>query len=185
MMTTESSSGRKKADESVSVNRREQILEAAVVVFAENGYYRATTAQVAEKVGISQPYVFKVFKNKEELFVASLERAFEWIIRSFQGVEGTADQVLKESIKVYELLMETHPNEIILQVQGLGIRDEVIRETMQKGMLEITNLVHEKFVAAGIEQPEVEVSTFMANGMLCNISMALGMPALKPKHRKE
>ncbi|CAH1058406.1 TetR/AcrR family transcriptional regulator [Paenibacillus pseudetheri] len=184
-MTTESSSGRKKSDESVSVNRREQILEAAVVVFAENGYYRATTAQVAEKVGISQPYVFKVFKNKEELFVASLERAFERIIRSFQGVEAPADQVLKESIKVYELLMKTHPNEIILQVQGLGIRDEVIRETMKKGMLEITNLVHEKFVAAGIEQPEVEVSTFMANGMLCNISMALGMPELKPKHRTE
>ncbi|HBS46575.1 MAG TPA: hypothetical protein DEA91_22745 [Paenibacillus sp.] len=50
---------------------------------------------------ISQPYVFKVFKNKEELFVASLERAFERIIRSFQGVEAPADQVLKESIKVY------------------------------------------------------------------------------------
>ncbi|MEK4061424.1 MULTISPECIES: TetR/AcrR family transcriptional regulator [Paenibacillus] len=181
-MNKQSSTVRSKTDEATSVNRREQILEAAVVVFAELGYYRATTAQVAERVGISQPYIFKLFKNKEELFVAALDRAFERIIRTFKSVEAPVDQLLAETIRVYEQLMETHPNEILLQVQALGIRDEMILRAMQKGMLEVTSLVKGKFVAAGMEHPEVEVSTFMANGMLCNISMALGMPELKPKH---
>lgn len=177
-----SSTPRAKSDEATAVNRREQILEAAVIVFAEHGYYRATTAQVAEKVGISQPYIFKLFKNKEELFVAALDRAFERIIRTFAGVEAPADQLLAESIRAYEQLMETHPNEILLQVQAFGIRDDLILGSMQKGMLEVTNVVKSKFVAAGMKHPEVEVSTFMANGMLCNIAMALGMPELKPKH---
>jgi AcrR family transcriptional regulator len=181
-MNKQSSTVRTKTDEATSVNRREQILEAAVVVFAELGYYRATTAQVAERVGISQPYIFKLFKNKEELFVAALDRAFERIIRTFKSVEAPADQLLAATIRIYEQLMETHPNEILLQVQALGIRDEMILRAMQKGMLEVTNLVKGKFVAAGIEHPEVEVSTFMANGMLCNIAMALEMPELKPKH---
>ncbi|AIQ21147.1 transcriptional regulator [Paenibacillus sp. FSL H7-0357] len=181
-MNKQSSTVRSKTAEATSVNRREQILEAAVVVFAELGYYRATTAQVAERVGISQPYIFKLFKNKEELFVAALDRAFERIIRTFKSVEAPADQLLEETIRVYEQLMETHPNEILLQVQALGIRDEMILHAMQKGMLEVTSLVMGKFVAAGMEHPEVEVSTFMANGMLCNIAMALGMPELKPKH---
>ncbi|NUU62956.1 TetR/AcrR family transcriptional regulator [Paenibacillus agri] len=184
-MSKESTTTRGKADESPSINRREQILEAAVVVFAEHGYYRATTAQVAEKVGISQPYVFKVFKNKEELFIAALERSFERIVQAFQGVKASADTLLQEAIRTYELLMETHPNEIILQVQALGIRDELIRQTMQGGMSRVTSLVEGKFIAAGMPQPEVLVSSFMANGMLCNIAMALEMPQLKPKHPKE
>ncbi|WP_150269945.1 TetR/AcrR family transcriptional regulator [Paenibacillus tepidiphilus] len=173
---------RSKSDEATAANRREQILEAAVIVFAEHGYYRATTAQVAEKVGISQPYIFKLFRNKEELFVAALERAFERIIRTFKAIVAPADQLLAETIRSYEQLMETHPNEILLQVQALGIRDQPILQTMQNGMLAVTDLVKSKFVDAGIRNPEVEVSTFMANGMLCNIAMALGMPDLKPKH---
>ncbi|MRN54039.1 TetR/AcrR family transcriptional regulator [Paenibacillus monticola] len=181
-MTKELNSVQPKSDEVIVVNRREQILEAAVIVFAEHGYFRATTAQVAEKVGISQPYIFKIFKNKEELFVATLERAFERITRSFKGVNAPADQIVWEAIRVYERLMETHPNEIILQVQALGIRDEAIRQVIRQGMRDITELVKQIFVTAGMEHPEVEVSTFMANGMLCNISMTLGMPELKPKH---
>lgn len=181
-MNKQSGSVRTRAEDTISVNRREQILEAAVIVFAEHGYYRATTAQVAEGVGISQPYIFKLFKNKEQLFVAALDRAFERIIHTFKGVEAPADQLLAETIRVYEQLMETHPNEILLQVQAMGIRDELILQSMQKGMLAVTNLVRGKFADAGMEHPEVEVSTFMANGMLCNIAMALGMPELKPKH---
>ncbi|NQX46391.1 TetR/AcrR family transcriptional regulator [Paenibacillus tritici] len=172
-----------KGDEAAPVNRREQILEAAVVVFAEHGYSRATTAQVAEKVGISQPYIFKLFKNKEELFIAALERAFERIIRTFSGLQAPEDRLLAEAIQVYEQLMETHPNEIILQVQAIGIRDEAIRQAMQAGILEVTRLMEGKFSAAGFAHPEVEVSTFMANGMLCNIALTLEMPELKPKHR--
>lgn len=50
-------------DEKKSVNRKAEIISAAIEVFAETGYYRATTAQVAERANISQPYVFR-FCNK-------------------------------------------------------------------------------------------------------------------------
>lgn len=42
-----------------SANRRQDIVAAAIEVFAEIGYYRATTAQVAERAAISQPYVYR------------------------------------------------------------------------------------------------------------------------------
>ncbi|WP_200412023.1 TetR/AcrR family transcriptional regulator, partial [Virgibacillus salexigens] len=41
--------------------RKEDILEAGLEVFAKRGYYNTTTALIAEKAGISQPYVFKFF----------------------------------------------------------------------------------------------------------------------------
>lgn len=44
---------------STSINRQKEIISAAIEVFAEMGYYRATTAKVAERANISQPYVFR------------------------------------------------------------------------------------------------------------------------------
>lgn len=52
-------------DTAASVNRRNDIISAAIDVFAEIGYYRATTAQVAERAEISQPYIFRFLKQKK------------------------------------------------------------------------------------------------------------------------
>lgn len=42
-------------------NRKEQIIDKAVGLFAELGYYKTTTAMVAKAVGVTQPYVFHFF----------------------------------------------------------------------------------------------------------------------------
>jgi hypothetical protein len=47
-----------------SANRRNDIVSSAIEVFAEIGYYRATTAQVAERATITQPYVYRFFTKE-------------------------------------------------------------------------------------------------------------------------
>ncbi len=51
--------------------RREQVLEAATHEFAQRGYHGAGTAAIAERAGISQPYIYALFPNKKELFLAA------------------------------------------------------------------------------------------------------------------
>ena len=58
-----------------SVNRRVDIVSAAIEVFAEIGYYRETTAKVAERAQISQPYIFRFFSTKEALLKEALEKS--------------------------------------------------------------------------------------------------------------
>ncbi|MCZ8521573.1 MULTISPECIES: TetR/AcrR family transcriptional regulator [Paenibacillus] len=176
-------SGRTAEGESASANRREDILEAAVAVFAQWGYYKATTAHVAQRAGISQPYVFKFFKTKEELFTAALQRAFARILRVFDSVHAPPERLLQEMIAAYELLMTTHHEEIVLQVHGQTIPEEGIREAMRTGIREIQAQVLAKFRGARLSDPEVLTSIFLANGMLCHVSAVLGMPELKPVHR--
>ncbi|AFC30113.1 TetR/AcrR family transcriptional regulator [Paenibacillus mucilaginosus] len=176
-------SGRTAEGEAASVSRREEILEAAVSVFAQWGYYKATTAHVAERAGISQPYVFKFFKTKEELFTAALQRAFGRIRRVFDGVQAPREALLGKMIAAYEGLMTTHHQEIVLQVHGQTIPEEGIRETMRTGLREVWSQVENKFREAGLPDPEVLTSTFMANGMLCHVSAVLGMPEIKPVHK--
>ncbi|MBD0383170.1 TetR/AcrR family transcriptional regulator [Paenibacillus sedimenti] len=161
-----------------AANRKEDILEAAVAVFAEHGYYRATTALVAQKAGISQPYVFRFFGTKEELFVAALERAFGRIYREFSRVDSTSEGLIPDLIAAYEELSEAYPNEIALQLQAMAIPEESIREAARQGWLSIRDLVLDKFTKAGIEQAEDQVVTFMARGIFCNIVAVLEVPAL-------
>ena len=55
--------------------RQEQLISAAVTAFSENGYAGTTTDQVARLAGVSQPYVIRLFRTKQELFIAAVQRA--------------------------------------------------------------------------------------------------------------
>lgn len=54
-------------------DRREQILEAAVAVFAERGYQRATVKEIAARAGIAPGTIYLYFRNKRELLLALAE----------------------------------------------------------------------------------------------------------------
>ena len=53
--------------------RKTQILEAATHVFAEKGYHRATTKEIARAAEIAEGTIYLYFKNKSELLIALLE----------------------------------------------------------------------------------------------------------------
>lgn len=162
-----------------SANRRTDIVSAAIEVFAEIGYYRATTAQVAERAAISQPYVYRFF-TKESLLVEALEVSWQRILEAFQRVIDTAspEQLEEGLIRAYEKVMESHRNEILLQMQSQTIREAPIREAMKKGMGQVQQLVENAFRQAGIADERDRTSNFLARGMLCNVSMAMDMPEL-------
>ncbi|MDR9856359.1 TetR/AcrR family transcriptional regulator [Paenibacillus sp. VCA1] len=167
-------------NEAPSVNRKEEIISAAIETFAEIGYYRATTAQVAERASISQPYIFKFFPTKEALLVAALEASWGRIVQSFKRVvESVPPSELEPAlIEAYENILADRVNEMLLQMQAQTISSEVVREEMRKGFRTVRIIVLEAFRNAGIPHPEERTLLFLARGMLCNISMALGMPEL-------
>ena len=79
--------GRKTAEE-----RREDVLEAAREDFAEHGLSGASTDAIARKAGISQPYLFRLFGTKKELFLAAIERCFAETLETFQAAAGGQDR---------------------------------------------------------------------------------------------
>ncbi|QSQ17913.1 TetR/AcrR family transcriptional regulator [Myxococcus landrumensis] len=56
-----------------SDERRRAVVAAAIKCFAEKGFYGTTTHEIAELVGISQPYLYRLYSNKEALFVAAVD----------------------------------------------------------------------------------------------------------------
>ena len=74
---------------STAAERREHLLEVALVEFASRGFVGGSTERIAKAAGISQPYVFRLFGSKLQLFLAVLERAYEKIRGEEQNLNLT------------------------------------------------------------------------------------------------
>jgi AcrR family transcriptional regulator len=57
-----------------SADRREQILDVATGLFAQQGFQGTTTKVIAEKSGVTEALIFRHFASKEELYWAVIER---------------------------------------------------------------------------------------------------------------
>ncbi len=57
-----------------AAQRREQLLDCAAKLFAERGYARATTAELARSAGVTEPIIYRHFASKRDLFIALIDR---------------------------------------------------------------------------------------------------------------
>ena len=60
--------GRQRAATDATDLQRERILQAATTLFAEQGYAATTMAQIVRKLGVTKPFVYYYFRDKQEIF---------------------------------------------------------------------------------------------------------------------
>ena len=161
--------------------RRENVIRAAIAEFAIAGYRGTTTAAIAERVGVTQPYLFRLFPDKKAIFVAALVRSAEDTRLAFKtaadGVEGgeRARQVLADA---YAQLISTRPETLLMQMQGYAAvaaaeaqGDDLIGEVVRAGWMSIWETVH---LSLGADTERT--ARFFACGMLGNTLTAIGLP---------
>lgn len=83
-----------------SVARREEILDAALIEFADRTYNAVSMERLAECAGLSKAGIYAHFKSKEEIFHALLERTTQQL-RDFQGWLPDEELTLPELVDVY------------------------------------------------------------------------------------
>jgi AcrR family transcriptional regulator len=159
---------RKSAEE-----RREDVLEAAREVFAEHGLSGASTDEIARRAGISQPYLFRLFRTKKELFLATVERCHSETRETFErAAEGKAgEQALKAMGQAYRELIRSNPNRLRAQMQTFAAcEDPDVRRVARRGFGELVAVVER---ASGADAETV--SRFFAKGMLINAVVSMGL----------
>lgn len=70
--------------------REQQIIGAAIKVFAKRGYHAASVDEIAELAGISKPMVYLYLDSKEGLFLACLRRETERLVTALRAAAGPA-----------------------------------------------------------------------------------------------
>lgn len=162
----------------VREDKKEIIIENAVAVFAEKGYYKATTALVAKAAGVTQPYVFHFFENKEELFKAVIDRAFSRIYDTFLEVQAPADKLIETMGHAFEQIIQTHRDEVLMVMQSHSISEPGIRKHCRKLFLTMFESLTLKFENAGIPNGKMTATHFIGTGLLITVAEVLELPQL-------
>ncbi len=176
---TESTSPRQRIP---AAERRDALIEAAVHEFARGGLYGTPVDRIARQVGVAQPYVFSLFANKRELFLAAVERCFERVVELFTQVASDFDpetappevDVLKAMGNAYVELLSSHRDYLMLQHQAYAAcDDEVIRDRVRTCYARLVTDVE------GLADAEPErIDEFFRYGMWLNVAAAMGVEDL-------
>jgi AcrR family transcriptional regulator len=159
---------RKSADE-----RRDDILAVAFLAFGTKGYEGTSTEDIARQAGVSQPYLFRLFGTKKQLFLAAVERVHDLTAATVEmgiaEMDDNADCGPFEAIgHAYKAAMAT-PGLLRMQMQALAAcSDPDVRRVVQEGYGRIVDRIQ----AATGSSPEV-LAGFVAKGMLLNVLAAM------------
>src|SRR5512132_3379413 len=151
---------------STAEERREEILEAARYEFAERGLHGTSTEDIARRAGISQPYVFRLFGTKKELFLASCARCMEETLETMPAaaVGKPGEPALEAMGKAYVDMLTEDPRRLMAQMHMYAAsQDDDVRRVAREGYGRLVEFVEG---ASGLDS--ARVSRFFAKGMLIN-----------------
>jgi AcrR family transcriptional regulator len=160
-----------------SEERRDQVLDAATHEFAVHGYHAASTAAIAKLAGISQPYIYALFPNKRELFLAAHSRMMDGLRATFfeaaRGIEDPHERLHAMGM-AYLPLIEANRDQLLMQMQGhAAAGDPEIGPAVAAAFRSMFDDVRR---VSGVSAEEV--TQFFACGMLLNVTTALALPEI-------
>lgn len=137
-----------------TAQRREEIVQSALKLAADNSVKKITSQAIAERVGIAQPTIFRHFKTLDAIFVA----AIEWVAGGlFKSLEGTIRTDEPADVRLHRLLerqldhISRHPGiPRLLFSERLQAESPLLKTVAQKVMGEYSQLLT-RLLAEGVE----------------------------------
>lgn len=159
---------------------RERILLAAVEEFAVRGLHGTSTETIAARAGVSQPYVFRLYGSKQQLFLEAVDRGHQRLLATFreaaaEAMESGFDPFPAMGAAYLRLLNDRA--QLLVQMQAfIAAADEPqVRSRCQAAWEELITWLETLPGAT----PET-VSGFVATGMLLDVFASIGLFDLLP-----
>ncbi len=103
--------------------RTEAILDAAIHVFTQHGYYNATVDDIAQEAGVSKGTCYQYFTGKEEIFIATMQRTLQALLAEADAAGvGAGDALAGLGLKGLTFISKYRD----IQFMFLGIVSEVM-----------------------------------------------------------
>ncbi|MEU5047132.1 TetR/AcrR family transcriptional regulator [Streptomyces griseorubiginosus] len=159
-------------------DRRESVIRAAIAEFGRCGYHGTSTKTIAERVGVSQPYLFRLFPGKKAIFLAAIQRCMDELVCTFQDAAAglTGGDALHSMAHAYTTILAERPELLLLQMQmyvavaaAEGAGDREVGEAVRSGWMRLWDTVH---LSLGADTDET--TRFLAHGMLINCLVSMG-----------
>jgi AcrR family transcriptional regulator len=160
--------------------RAEEILSAALQVFAEHGFANADVQWIADRVGVGKGTVYRHFGNKEQLFRSCACHSRQWLTAQ---IDAAADQAqtpleqLRQGMYAFISFFDAHPQVVELLIQERahfrGQQQPTLferkPESQQRWYAVFQQLIDEGTIRAlPLEQIEEAISKFVFGIMFVN-----------------
>jgi AcrR family transcriptional regulator len=173
---------------------RDEILKAAMQLFASRGFHETSMAEVAREAGVSKALIFWHFKTKEELFVAVLNRLLEPYFIDFTEEAAAMDErrQIETLVQFYLLFVRDNASSVRFFLAQMlrdphlseGLNEQVLKlYSGYRGMLvELVTRAQEKGVCTRHFTPEAAAGFILSalNGFLIEY-LFLGNTAIDPE----
>jgi AcrR family transcriptional regulator len=157
--------------------RRDEIVAAAAIEFAATGYAGTSTAAIARRAGVSQPYLFQLFRTKKDLFIAAIHHCFdqtrltvEVSSRQARAAGQGPKDILEAMGRAFANLLWADSGTLRLQLQAYAAcEDPQIGAAVRDGYSDLWQTVNR---VSGADPDALE--GWFARGMLINVIASIG-----------
>ena len=135
-----------------------QIVDAAVIVIAENGYHQAQVSKIAKEAGVADGTIYLYFKNKEDILISVFREKMAIFVNNVEVILkqdiDTSEKLFRMIDSHFRILHEDRHLAIVTQLElrqsnkGLRLRinevlkeylmllDAILKEGIVKGVLD-------------------------------------------------
>ena len=155
--------------------RREFVLEAAALEFARSGLHGTSAEAIADRAGISQPYIFRLFGTKRELFLAVVDRSFDHLLAALtEAVESADGDAVIPALEVaFERALTERDGQLLHMQLYAACGDDEVRRAVRARFAECYRYV-ERAVGADSE----EVRALFGRSLLRSVAAAMRLEEL-------
>lgn len=170
--------------EVIRESRRQQIMDAALQLFASEGYGHCSISMLASHAGISKGLMYNYFDSKEELLAAIIEQGLSEIMNLFDpDHDGVleSDELINFIRKVFAIMRNNQEFwilyfSVILQPR---VKEHLKDKPIIRYMEQFTSMLMDYFDRKGFEDPYLEMLTLSALIEGIGVLMIYAYPAMK------
>lgn len=133
-----------------------QIIDAAVVAIAENGYHQAQVSKIARQAGVADGTIYLYFKNKEDILISLFqEKMGAFILKATSSIQNkqTAAEQLEALIHNHFQLLTEDPHLAVVTQLELRQSNKELRLKINHILKDYLHLIDD-MLKKGVERGE-------------------------------
>ncbi len=125
-------------------NKHQKILQAAIKVFSEKGFYNSRVSEIAKEANVADGTIYLYFKNKDDILISLFEEEFGKIVQNMRAALEK-DQDALQKIKRFAIthLSIVSKQQELGEVMGVEVRQssKFMKEYINKPFIEYLNII--------------------------------------------
>ncbi|NWF55050.1 MAG: TetR/AcrR family transcriptional regulator [Syntrophaceae bacterium] len=125
-------------------NKRHKILQAAIKVFSEKGFYNSRVSEIAKEANVADGTIYLYFRNKDDILISLFEEEFGKIVKNMRAaLEKDPDPLKKIRRFAMTHLSIVSKQQELGEVMGVEVRQssKFMKEYINKPFIEYLNII--------------------------------------------